>query len=88
MHIEHARTGIGRPIPIDSRWWEELRPPHTDVLLDDTDTAIGVASYAIRPRDEVGLLLWMHCCEDHSAAESLVRHVLDDFGPRTVFAFG
>ncbi|WP_063806790.1 GNAT family N-acetyltransferase [Streptomyces regalis] len=82
--LEHALDGRS---PIDSRWWEELQPPRTNVLLDGEGLLTGAVSYAIRPRDEAGLLLWMHCREDHAAAGALLRHALDQLGPRTNFAF-
>ncbi len=54
---------------------------------------VGVVSYATRPGDEAGLILWLHCRnenrreENRPAAEALVAHALAKLGPRTVYAF-
>ncbi|NED17947.1 GNAT family N-acetyltransferase [Streptomyces sp. SID9913] len=72
---------------VDAGWWAELDAPFTDVVQDETGAVLGVVSYAVRPSDGAGLLLWLHCREEQQPAECLVAHVLDRFGARTVFAF-
>ncbi|MGH3909056.1 MAG: GNAT family N-acetyltransferase [Pseudonocardiaceae bacterium] len=73
--------------PVDSGWWAELDVPRTDVLTSPTGQVVGVVSYAIRPGDGAGLILWLHCHERQTVAEALFAHALGEFGPRTVYAF-
>jgi ribosomal protein S18 acetylase RimI-like enzyme len=83
--------------PVDSGWWTELDVPRTDVLTVPTGRVVGVVSYATRPGDEAGLILWLHCRnenghdenrhEDKTVAEALVAHAVAELGPRTVYAF-
>ncbi|MEJ8631892.1 hypothetical protein [Streptomyces sp. MS2.AVA.5] len=53
----------GRPV-VDAGWWAELEPPAVHVAVDSHGTVTGVVSYAVRPKDGTGLLLWMPCRED------------------------
>jgi ribosomal protein S18 acetylase RimI-like enzyme len=73
--------------PVDSGWWAELDPPVTEVIYDRVDQVLGVVSYATRPNDEAGLILWLHCREDHTVAEALIDRALHQLGPPTVHAF-
>ncbi|MGH3800567.1 MAG: GNAT family N-acetyltransferase [Pseudonocardiaceae bacterium] len=84
--------------PVDSGWWAELDVPRTDVLTVPSGRVVGVVSYATRPRDEAGLILWLHGRnengrnenrheEDQTVTEALVAHALAELGPRTVYAF-
>ena len=79
--------------PVDGGWWAELDVPRTDVVTVPSGQVVGVVSYAARPRDEAGLILWLHCREenrhgeDQAVAEALVAHALPELGPRRVYAF-
>ncbi|GHE13831.1 GNAT family N-acetyltransferase [Streptomyces alanosinicus] len=73
--------------PVDGGWWAELDPPVTDVVHDGTGQVLGAVSYATRPGDGAGFLLWLHCREDAAVADALIAHALDRLGPRTVHAF-
>lgn len=79
--------------PVDSGWWAELDSPRTDVLTIAPGRVVGVVSYATRPSDESGLILWLHCRaenrheEDRTVAEALIAHALAELGPRPVYAF-
>ncbi len=78
---------------VDSGWWAELDVPRTDVVTVSTGRVVGVVSYATRPNDLAGLILWLHCRdenrrdEDSTIAEALVAHTLAELGPRPVYAF-
>lgn len=78
---------------VDSGWWAELDAPHTDVLTAPDGHVVGVISYATRPSDVAGLILWLHCrdehqhAEDQTVAEALLTHALAELGPRPVYAF-
>ncbi|WP_169317150.1 hypothetical protein [Actinacidiphila oryziradicis] len=57
----------------------------TDVVHDQCGRVRGVVSYAKRPGDGAGLILWLHAEEeDQAVAEALVGHALGQLGPRTV----
>ncbi|MGP4001192.1 GNAT family N-acetyltransferase [Streptomyces sp. 8N706] len=74
--------------PVDSGWWAELDAPVTDVLQNSGGQVLGVVSYATRPRDGAGLILWLHCLEeDQALTGALIDRVLDRLGRRTVYAF-
>jgi hypothetical protein len=74
--------------PVDSGWWSELDPPRADVVRDPAGRVWGVVSYAFRPGDGAGIILWLHAEEeDQAVAEALVGHALDQIGQRTVHAF-
>ncbi|WP_084959164.1 DUF5994 family protein [Thermoactinospora rubra] len=64
-------TSAGNPLP-----WAELDPPHTDVLVDKAGAVLGAVSYAVRPRDDAGLILWLHAREVPAVVEILVEHAL------------
>ncbi|WP_432950073.1 GNAT family N-acetyltransferase [Kribbella sp. CA-253562] len=71
--------------PVDSSFWTELDPPVTEVLVEDG--VLGVISYAVRPSDQAGVILWLHCREAPDLAAALIAHALDRLGQRAIFAF-
>ncbi|MGH3695542.1 MAG: GNAT family N-acetyltransferase [Pseudonocardiaceae bacterium] len=79
--------------PVDSGWWAELDIPRTDVVTVPTGQVVGVVSYATRPHDLAGLILWMHCreqnrhAEDRTVADALIAHTLAGLEARPVYAF-
>jgi ribosomal protein S18 acetylase RimI-like enzyme len=74
--------------PVDGGWWAELDNVLTDVVHDPSGRVRGVVSYAKRPGDGAGLILWLHSEEeDQAVAEALVGQALGRLGPRTVYAF-
>jgi ribosomal protein S18 acetylase RimI-like enzyme len=73
--------------PVDGGWWAELEAPVTEVLCDHGGQVLGVVSYAARPEDGAGLILWLHCREDQALAAALVGRALDRLRGRTVHAF-
>ncbi|MEU5163718.1 GNAT family N-acetyltransferase [Streptomyces sp. NPDC020875] len=77
--------------PQNGEWWEELSPPATDVLHDPSGAVAGVVSYAVRPGDGEGFILWLHCADDRpellAALVDRALAVLEAEGPRTVHAF-
>ncbi|MGP4001577.1 GNAT family N-acetyltransferase [Streptomyces sp. 8N706] len=73
--------------PVDAQWWAELERPATRVAVDERGTVAGVISYAVRPKDDTGQLLWLHCREHPQTAEALIRHALGALAPRPVHAF-
>ncbi|MFE1311839.1 GNAT family N-acetyltransferase [Streptomyces sp. NPDC058755] len=48
---------------------------------------LGVVSYAVRPSDGAGHVLWLHCLEESALAQALVVRALDRLGSRPVYAF-
>lgn len=81
-----AEALVGRST-VDAGWWSELAAPTSDVACDAAGRVVGVVSYATRPSDGAGYILWLHGREDLAVAEALVAHALDRLGPRTVYAF-
>ncbi|MFI5617601.1 GNAT family N-acetyltransferase [Streptomyces sp. NPDC051567] len=76
--------------PVDSGWWAELEVPVTDVVHDDAGTVLGVVSYAVRPSDGTGFILWLHGREVPYIVALLVERVLAVLGVRrrvSAFAF-
>lgn len=73
--------------PVDSGWWAELERPATRVAVDEAGSVVGVVSYAVRPKDGTGQLLWLHCREDARTAEALIGHAVAALAPRHVHAF-
>ncbi|MGP3973137.1 GNAT family N-acetyltransferase [Streptomyces sp. 8N114] len=73
----------------DNDWWAELDPPVTMVATgpDPAGDVLGVVSYALRRKDDTGLILWAHCREDPAVAQALVQHAVRAFAPRAVDAF-
>lgn len=73
--------------PVDAGWWADLKRPATQVAVDAAGTVVGVVSYAVRPKDDTGHLLWLHCREDEPTADTLIRHAVAALAPRRVEAF-
>jgi ribosomal protein S18 acetylase RimI-like enzyme len=73
--------------PVDGGWWAELEPPTTEVIHDEAGTVLGVVSYATRPGDGAGFVLWLHCREDQDLAQALLARAIGRLGKRTVHAF-
>jgi len=80
------RALLGPPVDADRR--EDLEPPRTDVATTPGGQVVGAVSCTIRPADGAGLVLWLHCREDATAAETLIAHVLTVLGSRPLSAFG
>ncbi|WP_267595490.1 GNAT family N-acetyltransferase [Carbonactinospora thermoautotrophica] len=81
-----AETLAGRSL-VDACWWAEPDPPRTEVLVDPAGRVAGVVSYATRPRDQAGLVLWPHGREDPGVVEALLARALHQLGRRTGYAF-
>lgn len=62
--------------PIDGGFWDELSGIAVDVLTDSEQGVLGVVAYAHRPRDRVGVILWLHGHEDPGVMSELVEHAL------------
>jgi hypothetical protein len=71
-----AEAQSGRS-PIDQNWWDDLVDISIEVAVNDTDDVVGVVSWASRPRDDAGILLWLHAREARDVIDSLVAHTLD-----------
>lgn len=71
----------------DADWWAELDPPVTAVAETPGGGVQGVVSYALRPPDDTGLILWAHCREQAPVARALVDHAVAALAPRAVDAF-
>ncbi|MFH9424530.1 GNAT family N-acetyltransferase [Streptomyces sp. NPDC017529] len=71
----------------DTDWWAELDPPTTDVATGPRGEVVGIVSYALRRKDDSGLILWAHCREDPLVARALIGRATDTFTPRAVDAF-
>lgn len=66
---------------VDEGWWSELsRPVAVDVAVDLEGVIVGVVSYAARPRDDAGLILWLHGREKPDVVTVLVDHALGRLG--------
>jgi GNAT superfamily N-acetyltransferase len=83
-----AEALVGRSA-VDAGWWTELSDVRSDVALaPETESVVGVVSFAHRERDGAGVLLWLHAREEPVVADVLVRHVLAQFGDHvTVYGF-
>ncbi|MDT3397281.1 GNAT family N-acetyltransferase [Streptomyces sp. B1866] len=74
--------------PVDTQLWQELAAPATDVARDAHGRVRGAVSYAPRPSDGAGFVLWLHGREEPAVLSALVGHALARLGPRrTVHAF-
>lgn len=77
--------------PVDTGWWSELSGLRTDVLADSTGGQVrGVVSYAQRPRDGTGVILWLHGHEDPDVIAALLSHAcaqLDGCARLEAFSF-
>lgn len=47
----------------------------------------GLISYALRAKDDTGVILWLHCHEDQNVAAALLGRAMSEFGDRTLHAF-
>ncbi|MFJ3826017.1 GNAT family N-acetyltransferase [Streptomyces nodosus] len=73
---------------VDASWWEQLEPPRTWVAVGESGTGIvGVISYALRPHDQTGQILWLHCREDRAVADALIAHTGGELKARSLHAF-
>ncbi|MGV5038783.1 GNAT family N-acetyltransferase [Streptomyces sp. NRAIS4] len=72
---------------VDAGWWAELGRPVTSVATDASGAVLGVVSYALRPKDAHGVILWLHCRENESVARALLDHAATELGPRPLEAF-
>ncbi|GGV29900.1 hypothetical protein GCM10010260_83060 [Streptomyces filipinensis] len=72
---------------VDAGWWAELDRPATSVATDATGAVLGVISYALRPKDTHGVILWLHCHENQTVARTLLHHAATQLAPRPLEAF-
>ncbi|MEW1640409.1 GNAT family N-acetyltransferase [Streptomyces sp. NPDC093801] len=72
---------------VDAGWWADLNSPSTWVAVSGPSRVVGVVSYAWRPKDRTGLLLWLHSGEEEAVTETLIDHVVTTFAPNPVEAF-
>ncbi|HEY8472692.1 MAG TPA: GNAT family N-acetyltransferase [Natronosporangium sp.] len=72
---------------VDSGWWAELADLTTEVATTRDGEIVGVVSYATRPRDGVGIVLWLHGREDRGVIDTLLDHTLSRLEGRTIEAF-
>jgi ribosomal protein S18 acetylase RimI-like enzyme len=70
--------------PVDSGWWADLADLRTDVLTGPTGAAVGVVAYAVRPRDDAGVILWLHGREDPTVVAAAVDHAAASLSDRSV----
>lgn len=70
--------------PIDGGFWDELRGITVDVLTGAEQRVLGVVSYARRPRDQAGVILWLHAREDPGVVAELVEHARVQLAPCSV----
>lgn len=82
-----AEALVGRSV-VDGGWWAELELPRTGVVVDASGVVAGVVSFARRPGDGAGLILWLHGREDPAVVGVLVEHALAELaGCATLYAF-
>jgi ribosomal protein S18 acetylase RimI-like enzyme len=65
--------------PVDSGWWEELADLRVEVVASASGV-VGVVSYAVRPRDNCGIVLWLHGREDPAVVAMLLDSAMDRLG--------
>ncbi|GGO98177.1 GNAT family N-acetyltransferase [Wenjunlia tyrosinilytica] len=65
---------------MDAALWRQLRRPVTAVAVDGAGAVVGVVSYAVRPVDGTGVILWLHCRERSAVAGALVAHAVAALG--------
>ncbi|MFI6056431.1 hypothetical protein ACIBCO_41070 [Streptomyces violascens] len=82
--LAEATAGRSR---VDTGWWAELTLPVTLIAADIHGTVKGVISYALRAKDDTGVILWLHCHEDENVAAALLGRAVSEFGDRTLHAF-
>lgn len=75
--VEALREAAAGRSSVDAGWWEELdHPVAIDVAEASAEDLIGVVSYAVRPMDQTGLILWLHGREDSQVVGRLIDHAL------------
>lgn len=72
---------------VDSGWWAELADLTTEVATTRAGEIVGVVSYAARPRDGAGVVLWLHGGEDRRVIDVLLDHTLSQLAGRPIEAF-
>ncbi|GAA0490836.1 GNAT family N-acetyltransferase [Streptomyces sp. NPDC046215] len=82
--LAHALAGRSA---VDAEWWAALDPPAVEVATTPDGHVVGVISWALRPGDDTGLILWLHCREDEAVARALIDRALSALAPRAVEAF-
>lgn len=74
--VEMLVEAIRGRSPVDGGFWAELSGIAVDVVTDAEQGVLGVVSYATRPRDRAGVILWLHGREDPGVVAELVEHAL------------
>ncbi|MCX2185763.1 GNAT family N-acetyltransferase [Streptomyces sp. SKN60] len=83
--LDLAVEGTGLNGPVVRAGLEDVR---TEVLALADGQAVGAVSWAVRPSDGAGELLWLHCLEDEQhLARALLERAVTGLGRRTVHAF-
>lgn len=72
---------------MDAGWWAELDRPTTSVATEASGAALGVISYALRPKDAHGVILWPHCQKNEAVVPAQLDHAATELGPRPLNAF-
>ncbi|OIV36511.1 hypothetical protein BIV57_15920 [Mangrovactinospora gilvigrisea] len=65
----------------DAEWWKALDAPVTVVAVEG-GAVVGVVSFAVRRKDDTGLILWLHCREREEVAAALVAYAVDALAGR------
>jgi ribosomal protein S18 acetylase RimI-like enzyme len=73
--LADARAGRSH---IDAAWWEDLKKIRVDVATDAEGQVRGVVSFAVRPRDKTGFVLWLHAHEDPAVTDALLDNALHE----------
>jgi ribosomal protein S18 acetylase RimI-like enzyme len=71
--LAEARAGRS---PVDTAWWEDLKKIRVDIATDAEGQVRGAVSFAVRPRDKTGFVLWLHAHEDPAVTDALLDHAL------------
>lgn len=74
--LEMLDEAIHGRSPIDAGWWAELGAVRVDVAETRDGMVVGAVSYARRPRDEAGVILWLHGHEQPAVVDALLDHVV------------
>jgi ribosomal protein S18 acetylase RimI-like enzyme len=73
---------------IDRGFWVELGEIRTAVMRDGADRLVGIVSFSVRDKDDVGVILWLDARQQESSyIRTLLAHALAELGRRTVLAF-
>lgn len=75
------RQAVSGRSPVDSDWWAELENLAVVIARDTQANLIGAISYAFRPRDDTGVVLWLHALERRTVVDALLQHALGALGP-------